>query len=165
MALTSAIDAYVNVSKVLRTAGEYYIFAPFDNIYVFFNNLVKGGTVEEFTHRYGFGALIPTLIYIILGVVSVFGILLSSKKEKAENATQISNSYFSYRTFIPAYLFLIMIGHYADELLFVLLMLTAGFIGYIMYRKTVKIKKIDIILLFASTLVGFFLGIFLDSLL
>ena len=152
MALASAIDAYVNVSKVLRTAGE------------FFNNLVKGGTVEEFTHRYGFGTLIPALIYIILGVVSVFGIILASKNEKAEDATQISNSYFSYRTFIPTYLFLIMIGYYVDALLYVLVVLTAGFIGYIMYRKTVKIKKIDIIILFSSTLVGFFLGMFLNPL-
>ena len=164
MALTSAIDAYVNVSKVLRTAGEYFIFAPFNNIYVFFNNLVKGGTVEEFTHRYGFGTLIPALIYIILGVVSVFGIILASKNEKAEDATQISNSYFSYRTFIPTYLFLIMIGYYVDVLLYVLVVLTAGFIGYIMYRKTVKIKKIDIIILFSSTLAGFFLWMFLSPL-
>ena len=57
-----------------------------------------------------------------------------------------------------------MIGYYVDELLYVLVVLTAGFIGYIMYRKTVKIKKIDIIILFSSTLVGFFLGMFLNPL-
>ena len=165
MALISAIDTYVDIHKVLGYGSDFYIFAPFTNIYTFFNNLVRGGEIAEFDNRYGLRALVPTLIYIVLGAGSVFALIGESKKEKAEDATQISNSYFSYRTFIPAYLFLSMIGLYVYELFFVLLMLTAGFIGYIMYRKTVKIKKIDIILLFASTLVGYFFGIFLDSLL
>ena len=164
MTLISAIDTYVDIHKVLGYGSNFYIFAPFTSVYTFFNNLVRGGEIAEFDHRYGLRALVPTLIYIVLGAGSVFALIGASKKEKAEDATQISDSYFSYRTFIPTYLFLIMFGHYVDALLFVLLMLTAGFIGYIMYRKTVKIKKIDIVLLFASTLVGLFLGNILYSL-
>jgi len=107
-----------NIFEITKTSingvgsGNYILFVPFVSIYNIFDDLMR---VKSLTSvglpidvRYE-SAILPIVLNIILGIGSFVLFVFLSKKEKAEDATQISNSWFSYKFFLPTYFFMIVL--------------------------------------------------------
>lgn len=78
------------------------------------------------------------------------------KKEKAENAEQISSSVWGYKFLIPAYV-LLCVSNCSAELIVWIIVWIAAIVSFIVYRRSVRLKWFD----WASILAGFVLGVLL----
>ena len=137
-----------NIFEITKTSingvgsGNYILFVPFISIYNIFDDLMR---VKSLTSvglpidvRYE-GAILPIVLNIILGIGSFVLFVFFNKKEKAEDATQISNSWFSYKFFLPTYFFMIVLYVSLNSITFDILiyLLIIGYIGYVIYRRTI----------------------------
>lgn len=94
-----------------------------------------------------------TVAFAILSGAGAWALLfLSLKKEKAENAEQISSSWWGYRILIPVYLAGVVGG--SNTLLGWCLTWIAAFVGFVVYRRSVKLKASDWLSLLAALVVG-----------
>lgn len=108
-----------------------------------------------------FGLAMMTL----LGIVSFVLFIYLNKKEKAENSMQVSNSWFSYKFFIPFYMSLLIMYLILQsaEFIAIILIAIACYVAYIIYRRTIKIKKYDYIVLASCFVLAIILGLTLDA--
>ncbi|MBQ8320682.1 MAG: hypothetical protein IJX81_07390 [Clostridia bacterium] len=141
------------LAEILHERGymdfEYMAIGGLISVETAFARLLASGTLASFRPQ--------ALLFSLLcggAAASLFFLLL--KKEKAENAEQISSSLWGYRTLIPAYLTLCVALTGNDPLLNIVL-LAAGFVGYVVYRRSVRLKVADWISLAASFLAGLLL--------
>lgn len=138
--------------------GSYFLYSPISILTAFFNDKLSIKALTEIYAKYNveynqvlFNSkdYIPIILFIIVGIASFVLFIFLNKTDKAEDSMQVSNSWFSYRTIIPLYfaLFsLIMIKGEAMLISFIFLFVGA-YIAYIVYRRTLKIKKWDILVI------------------
>ena len=77
-------------------------------------------------------------------------------EKKAENAEQISSSWWGYKTLVPVYVFTIS----AQTTSWVGWCVTfiAAFVGFVVYRRSLKLKTVDWISLAVALLLGIILS-------
>lgn len=80
------------------------------------------------------------VIYTVLAVAAFIGFHYRSGSKKAENAENVSDTPFGYKTLIP--LMAIPVGLYSDVIGSLFILITA-LIGYTIYRRGVRYKKSD----------------------
>lgn len=97
---------------------------------------------------------------VVCGGAACALFFLGLKKEKAENAEQISSSWWGYKTLIPAYLALCL-SMISAGLIFWSSLLMAAIVAYIVYRRSVRLKWFD----WASIGGAFLLGLMMLGLL
>ena len=97
---------------------------------------------------------------VLIGIACAVLLIVLSKKEKAEKALDISDSYFAYKVIIPLYTFLLALT--SQELFVIVFATIAGYIGYVIYRRSFKIRKIDIIILSSTILTSVIYGVLVD---
>lgn len=105
--------------------------------------------------------IIIAILFLIFGIASVFILVYTSKKEKSEDSMDLSSSWFSYKVFIPI-LITAFIGISSEISLVVFLMLL-GYIGYVIYRRSFKIKWYDWVSIGASVSTGLIINFFSDA--
>ena len=90
------------------------------------------------------------MFYVWLGIYAVcaYGYFRSFVRRGAEKAGEISESPFGYRFLIPFYGFCLILSGISD--LYTVFIFTLMFIGYVIYRRTAKIKKCDITILIVA---------------
>lgn len=143
--------------------GNYILFIPFISIFNIFNSLMQkdalsaiGQAIRPITIE----SFLPIIVNVGIGIIALVLYILLNKNEKAENATQQSNSWFSYKFFVPAYFFMIILEFFIglntiSTLVYILIL---GYLGYVVYRRSVKVKKVDLIVLGVCTVVALILG-------
>ena len=89
---------------------------------------------------------IAILVMVIVGIISFVLFIFLNKKDKAENCMQVSNSWFSYRFMIPAFISMIIMI-VGDNITYeaLIYILIGGFVSYLLYRRNLKFKKTDYI--------------------
>lgn len=143
--------------------GNYILFIPFVSIYRMFNTLMKRDAliaINIASNSVTFESFLPIIVNVALGVIALILYIILSKKEKAENATQHSDSWFSYKFFIPAYFTMILTNFSVGlvNLSVIIYMFILGYLGYVIYRRSVKVKKEDLIVLGICTVAVVILG-------
>ncbi len=157
--ITSVGDIIFDFSKNYSTE-QYFAYSPF----VMLSNLMAEKmmyesnlavrptwTLTEFTTS----KITATVILSLLSVVSGVLFVILNKKEKAENTMQITESWFSYKTMIPiniVFFFILLFD--SAEGIGVIYLLIVSFIGYTIYRRGLKIKKYDYIVMTGAILLG-----------
>ncbi len=132
-----------NVSLLMPIVGFYDISS-------YFSSLMD----REWITEYGIDFIL-IIVDVLVGIVGAILIALMSKNEKAENTLDISDSYFAYKVMIPLFVFgLITGGGDSLGLLYIFLIAILGYLGYVIYRRSFKIKKIDLIILGSVTVAG-----------
>lgn len=150
--------------------NRFLIWYPLSYVNDFFTHL---SIYEEYTYlgvpleEYSMlvEEIVSLIIFIIEGVVAFVLFVILNKKEKAENCMQISNSWFSYKIMIPAYFSLFIMFCVIDgyETIAILFLIIAAYVGYVIYKRSFRLKKWDYIII-ASCFVGaIVLGLVLDS--
>lgn len=91
--------------------------------------------------------IISIIVFSIIGMVSSILFVKLNKEEKAENSMQVSNSWFSYKTMIPAYFSMVcLLMCESLELIGFIFLFVGVYVAYVIYRRTMKIKKWDMII-------------------
>ena len=102
------------------------------------------------------------VIAAIYGGLGYFGLFFAANMERAEDAEQISTSWFGYKLLLPIYTavaaFTFSLGGVVIGLVGASVL---GFIGYVVYRRKPKIEKRDWLCLVVSVLAGIIFALFL----
>ncbi len=122
--------------KVHKYADQGYIFTPITGISDLFQTLMNNVNTKEILTQYQITGMVA---FSLAGIASIIGMLLLSKKDKSENAMNISDSWFSYKVLIPIYIVSIALD------LDIVMAIVLGYICYAVFRRSFKIKLCDII--------------------
>ena len=144
---------YWSASADFASWGNIYV--PINNLTVIFQDLIEINRQKvyyDYTATYAqiyFKQMYMFFIWGALGIAAAVGYFLTFVKKSAHMAGEISDSWFGYRTLIPAYGYmLIMISGVIDIVTAVIVALMV--IGYAIYRRSFKLKKSDIAIIVGS---------------
>lgn len=158
---------YSAVPRAINNITNFISYAPLAWLFVGFDSAVRTGNAASIHDA----ALLYSL-WAALGIAAYVGLFRTAKSHPAENAGQISASWFGYRTFIPVYLFFsagcslgtdvlfgpassgMVFGTDASVLVTLAMIFAAGLIGYFIYRRSFRIRLADILSLAGSLLCG-----------
>ena len=96
------------------------------------------------------------IIWAIVGALSLYGCYRIFADKRAESAEEVSETLFGYKTLIPVCGFAGIISNLGEDFYFGLMFFVAAVIGYTIYRRGVRYKKSDVIILgsmFVSNLI------------
>ena len=141
---------YLNyeLSRWIASATEWgIVYAPINNLTVIYQSLIEVNQLSWNEFRYAEIYLSQFYFFIVWGVIGIacaIGYFITFAKRGAQKAGEISDSYFGYRLLIPIYGYslIYMIGSIEIVTVLVFMMMI---IGYIIYRRSFKIKRNDII--------------------
>ena len=92
------------------------------------------------------------------GIGAYAGLFLYAGRDKAESAGQISDSPWGYKTLLPLYVFFFAACNSPDNgsMFWILsaLILVLGFALYVLYRRSFRLKKQDVLLLLLAFAAG-----------
>ena len=124
-------------------SGWGIIYAPINNLTVLFQELIEihrssrwdNSAVKEYLYMF--------FVWGVIGIAAAVGYVYRFAKKGAEKAGEISESWFGYRILIPIYgyclIFLVSGFSVLSWLIFALMI-----IGYVVYRRSFRLKKSDI---------------------
>ena len=138
---------------------NFFPFSPMINLTEFYTMLIRYGGIVSPSVVIDW---VCHLIWTVIGILSIIGLIFSTKIDKAERAEQISDSYFGYRVLIPLYLVLIIyvvqLEFYHSMIILTLaLLFGAGLTLFIIYRRTFKLPWKYWIIFAGSIILGLFL--------
>ncbi len=131
----------------VRVQGSYYsAFGPLTGLTRGYSSLIEGNrALYDFTtQRY-----ISFAVWAIIGIASAFGFLYFFAKKKSEDVGEISGSIFGYKVLIPTFAYSLLFISEDFNVLHLLIVL-AMYIGYIIFRRSIKLKRSDYICIIAS---------------
>ena len=151
-------------AEVLRTflAGTKYwensanlsewgiVYAPINNLTVIFQDLIeinKDGLEYYYRDEYAVRYLSQAYMFFAWGVVGIaaaLGYLVTFIKKGAEKAGEISSSIFGYKLLIPLYGYSLLMMYDSIDFMTVLIFI-AMVIGYIIYRRSFRLKTSDLV--------------------
>ncbi len=141
----------------IRTAQSFELSAPIENLNYIFRALIQTNRnpISEFKLSNYASELKCIALWGGAGIASAFGYFFGFFRKGAQKAGEISSSPFGYRLLIPLVGFsLISIYNYTDILpIFILI---AMYAGYIVYRRSFKIKLADYLMLALAALIPLF---------
>ena len=138
-------------------SGYCYLYSPISILSILFDNKLSAEAINKlhtmydeyyYTVRVNLTTyeIVSVIIFILIGIGSTILFVLLNKKDKAEDSMQVSNSWFSYKVFIPVYMSLIsLLMMDGSELIAFVFLFVGTYIAYVIYRRSLKIKKWDII--------------------
>ena len=138
-------------------SGSCYLYSPISIISELFDNKLSAEAINKlhtmydeyyYTVRVNLTTyeIVSVIIFILIGIASTILFVVLNKKDKAEDSMQVSNSWFSYKVFIPVYMSLIsLLMMDGSELIGFVFLFVGTYIAYVIYRRSLKIKKWDII--------------------
>ncbi|MCD4827712.1 MAG: hypothetical protein K8Q99_08045 [Acholeplasmataceae bacterium] len=145
-----------NVSLYVGFSSSF-IFNPFYALSLISTSLMRGAGLGNSGYGIVTGSdwimiIINLIIFISLGICMFIYDLKNIESQKTEYIGSISSSKLGYLFYIPSLLFLLTLSTFnliglTSYLMFVILM-SAGFIGFFIYRRSVKIKPKDLIFIF-----------------
>lgn len=153
--ITTLIGEIID-SATFLSPELYILYAPITIITNLFNSLFRGRSpgfpIED---------ILSLIFYLIIGIVSFILFIFLIKKDKAEDSMQISNSYFSYKSLIPIYLFC-AVALINDIDLLLILAIMCSYFGYVIYQRTFKIKLVYLITILSCIGAGVILNIIIN---
>jgi len=135
-------------SNLLFLNGYHYMpFISIVNITSQFEYLVKVGVFE-------FNEIYPDMILWSISALFIVLFIILSKKEKAENAEDLSESYFSYKIMIPIYIISLFLFCEYKNFSFIAIII-GGYIAYVIYNRNFLIRKWNLITFIICVSTGF----------
>lgn len=138
------------------------LWMPLVQICEYFSDISRGSSyqpVPDLGTDNPYAMLIYMILVPLLTALFVAGLLWFFNKKRAESAGEISNTPFSYVSLLPVGSFLLIYwafeGATAIIAIFALIFST---VGYIIYRRSVKLKVFDIVVI-AACFICFLMGL------
>ena len=130
-----------------NNGGQFTIYSPISILQNIFVDKIAPYAYSPSTLKSH--QLASLIAYGVLGILSVFGFIFDFVKKKTEAVGGISNSYFGYKMLLPVcgYLLLFNLG---ESIITCAIFVTVIYVGYIIYRRSARLKMSDYICLIAS---------------
>lgn len=128
------------------------LWMPLVQICDYFSSISRGRSVvvPDLGTDNPYAMLIYLIVVPILTALFVAGILYFFNKKRTESAGEISNTPFSYKTLLPVCTGLLIYWAFEGEAAIIsILALIFSIVGYIVYRRGVKLKIFDIVVISA----------------
>ena len=131
---------------------NFLSYSPLICLFVDFSFRIcgTGGGWAEAPFIYALGAAFAIAAY--------FGLFWTARRQKAENIGQVSDSWFGYRTFIPACMLCTVLFIGTDSpfelAMAYTIILVTGTIVYFVYRRSFRLKLADLLCIVGALLVG-----------
>lgn len=153
----------VDIQKIPISPYYYFPFAPLDYITTYFSEkiIIPKYYSSYYNSRAYNNMAVGFSLTTILAIASSVGIFLTERRAKAEDSEQISNSWFGYRVMIPLYTVCMMAWmdiSSTDSLIFYAMIVAGSFLITALYKRSMKIGKIQAIVYFSAIVVGIFLS-------
>lgn len=126
------------------------VYAPINNLTVIFQDLIEiNKDALEYNYRTGYAERYISQMYMFfvwgaVGIAAAFGYFVTFIKKGAEKAGEISSSPFGYKLLIPLYGYSLLMMYDSIDFMTVLIFV-AMVIGYIVYRRSFKLKTSDLV--------------------
>ena len=143
------------VDVVEATGGFYFdwwiesCFYSFGPASLFMDNMTEYIRHANSTHWPALMFIVP----IVTGAIAYFLLFFNLRFDKAENAEQISNSWFGYKILIPTYV-VACIAVIETDLLLTTMVGIAGFIGLLIYQRKFRFSWKYWVMLVVALIVG-----------
>ena len=111
----------------------------------FFYSLIVGARAET-------DHINASIFWIVIGIVCAAVYFFSFKKKRTEELGDLSNTVFGYKVILPVAVFS-MTQAFDESFLSFIFAILLGVVGYMIYRRSFKIKKYDLITIAAITAV------------
>lgn len=157
--------------------GDTYPFLvnPFFGLFTLANGLILLSNPQNYSsypassHLFVNGTLLLSFflhVVLYLGVITWIATWFfhTIEKKKVEHIGQISTAYLGYRSYLPLSILLstaisIKIGDYSQlYLIFITFIISAGYIGFVMYRRSLTLHRFDIAVILIPLILGVILG-------
>jgi hypothetical protein len=129
-------------------------YAPIKNITELFIQKIEPKSAVESTYFIIYRHMYSFIVWACIYAACAYGYFRTFARKGAEKAGEISSSWFGYKLLIPLYGFLMIRQASFDVITVIWLVMMA--IGYVIYRRSTKLAKSDIIILIVYA-VTFFL--------
>ena len=147
-----------------RIENSVIFYSPFDRINELFENFMGIEDASSYPkyhidniYDYKIEANIGIAFWCTIGIVCLVLLYFTFKKQRVEKVEDISDSPIGYKFLIPFYVISIILWEY--DPLVVAVGIIAMLVAYIIYRRTFRIKKWDIIMIGITILIGIGVGI------
>lgn len=149
------IDVFAIGSYKFGDPSYFFIYSPITVFCSNMNDLFCG----RITNLKPAG-IMSFVVFIVFGLLSIWLFVKLNKEEASENCTQVSSSYFSYKTMIPIFS-LIFFAFSVLEAGLVALTFTLIFtyLFFVIYKRTFKLNKKEYIIIALLLVVGIALGL------
>lgn len=152
IAVFSALFRLTNTSIDL---SFFFTYSPIAST----NYVLEAMFLNDKISRYEFDTLWFILVlFSILGIISFILFIIFSKKEKAEDSMQITNSYFSYNMLVPVMSSTTLFCVEGESIIFLIVIAVLGYVLYVIQHKTFKVGIKKIIILLVCCIVSYILG-------
>lgn len=138
------LGKFIEIFDKVKT-DLFVIFNPLLLITEDFNDLIDRSKVFFETAN-----LIAYIFWVVFGIGAIFGSVYTFIKQRYERVGGISESWFGYKTLIP----ITITGFYLLDTSFYVWCVIGALLFYIIYRRSIRLKKSDLIVLGAFTLLG-----------
>ena len=139
------------------------LWMPLVQIAGYFSNISEGrpyNMLPDLDTDNPYAMLIYLIVITLLTVAFVYGILYFFNKRRAESAGEITKTPFSYVTLLPVCSALLIYWTFESEAaVLAIFALIFSTVGYIIYRRSVKLKIFDIVVI-AACFVCFLMALF-----
>ena len=138
----------LNIEYFRYYAGDYLLFSPMMELTNYYERIV-----EKRNSSLSSGYWISYSVWCILGAASFVGFVKTFTTHKIEKIGGISDSPFGYRVLIPllTLCFFILTEDFLDVFYLGLIILV---VGYIIYRRSFRLKRSDIIAIVAALILS-----------
>ncbi len=144
-------------SEILLTI----LWMPLVQISDYFSDISRGSRmpIPDLGTDNPYAMLIYMILVPLLTALFVAGLLWFFNKKRAESAGEISNTPFSYVSLLPVGSFLLIYWAFEGEAAIIAIFaLIFSTVGYIIYRRSVKLKVFDIVVI-AACFICFLMGL------
>ena len=155
------LPEYLNYYHSYDVASFFFPYSPLAYVSGIFDIFVCRGMPGVFS-KFSLWFVIP--LVVLEGVGAYIGLFLCADRDKAEDAGQVSGSWFGYRLLIPVYIVLLfgaVESLFGDEIIMYVLVAIFGAAFFFAYRRSFRLKKQDIICYIASVAAGIALALVL----
>ena len=143
----STFDLYINgkfvITVVDRLQTRAFPYFPITKIVGIFSDAL---THRNLSFSYDELDIAMIVVWCIIGILAAIGFYFSFSRKRVETIGDISSSWVSYKSIIPLAMFCITVAiDHSGDFFIVIIGAIAAIIGYMLYRRSFKIKMIDII--------------------
>ena len=153
------IDTFSISYYKFGSSMAFFIYSPISIFTKYMDELFMQEEVSTYI-----GQFISMGVYVLFGILSFFLFVKLNKEEPSENCTQISKSWFSYKTIIPAYtIAFVIVSAMSFEVLSIVFSAIFTYLMFVLQKRSFKLSKKDFLLILCFIAIGIGLGIVCDN--
>ncbi len=141
----------------LVQSWSYSLYSPFFTLCYIFNEKSLGHFVDGYVV---FNSVLPICIYLLIAIAFTFIYFHDIYRERPENISQKSDSWFGYKTLIPTTIVLLSTYSLANYYLIIYILGAVGaYFVYVIYQRSFRIRRENVFIYFTSLFIGTCLGL------